>query len=70
MALYAAKPRKDALRNEGLPGLVRLCGTSLLYLPVEYAPGCLALPTCFRATAHYLAQYGQPERDLQKESNY
>lgn len=39
--------------------LVRLCGSSLLYLPTEYAPSSLAVPTCFRATAQYLVQHGK-----------
>ena len=62
MALYISQPVKDTLKNEDLPGLVRLCGSSLLYLPADYAPGALALPTCFRATAHYLVQHGK--RDM------
>ena len=68
MALYSAQP-KDALNNEDLPSLVRLCGTSLLYLPAEYAPASLALPTCFRATAQYLVQHGQL-LSLPEWSNY
>ena len=50
--------RRDALRNEDLQGLVRLCGKSKLYLPADYAPGSLLLPTCFRATAQCLVQNG------------
>lgn len=38
---------------------MRLCGKSFLYLPTEYTPGSLILPTCFRATAQYLVQHGQ-----------
>lgn len=37
--------------------MVRLCGKSLLYLPPEYAPCALILPTCLRATAHFLTQH-------------
>ena len=59
VAFYASHSRKDALKNEDLRGLVRLCGTSILYLPSEYAPGSLALPTCFRAAAQYLVQHGK-----------
>jgi hypothetical protein len=50
---------KDSLKDEYLQSLVRLCGKSVLHLPSEYAPGSLVLPTCFRATAHYLLQYGR-----------
>lgn len=32
-------------------------GKSLLYLPEQYAPCALLLPTCLRATAHHLAQH-------------
>ncbi|KAI0470974.1 hypothetical protein GGR56DRAFT_667959 [Xylariaceae sp. FL0804] len=49
-------PNKEGLRGEGLPDLVRLCGKSLLYLPTEYAPCSLVLPTCFRALAQALVQ--------------
>ncbi|KKO98653.1 hypothetical protein THAR02_09238 [Trichoderma harzianum] len=36
--------------------LVRLTGNSLLYLPSGFSPHPLALPTCIRATAHYLVE--------------
>ena len=36
--------------------MVRLSGKSMLYLPHEYAPCSLILPTCIRATAQHLAQ--------------
>lgn len=36
---------------------MRLSGKSVLYLPVDFAPGPLVLPTCIRATAHFLAQH-------------
>jgi len=36
--------------------MVRLSGKSVLYLPPEYAPCSLVLPTCIRATAQHLAQ--------------
>ncbi|KAL7625157.1 hypothetical protein AAE478_004372 [Parahypoxylon ruwenzoriense] len=49
-------PRKDALKDEDLTSLVRLCGKSLFYLPAEYAPFSLVLPTCFRALAQALVQ--------------
>jgi RhoGAP domain len=53
------KLKKDKLKDKDLQELVRLCGSSLLYLPTEYAPRSLAVPTCFRATAQYLVQYGK-----------
>lgn len=56
---HLAHPKRDSLRDQDLQGLVRLCGKSFLYLPPEYAPGSLVLPTCFRATAQYLVQHGQ-----------
>ncbi|KAK4168974.1 putative Rho-GTPase-activating protein [Cladorrhinum sp. PSN259] len=49
--------KRDSLRDEDLQSLVRLCGKSMLYLPSEYAPCSLILPTCFRATAQYLVQH-------------
>ncbi|CAJ2507894.1 Uu.00g090800.m01.CDS01 [Anthostomella pinea] len=48
--------RRDGLKDESLPALVRLCGKSLFYLPTEYAPCSLVLPTCFRALAQALVQ--------------
>lgn len=36
--------------------MVRLGGKSILYLPQEYSPCSLILPTCIRANAQYLAQ--------------
>ncbi|KAK2616656.1 hypothetical protein QQS21_000479 [Conoideocrella luteorostrata] len=36
--------------------MVRLGGKSILYLPQDYSPSSLILPTCIRATAQYLAQ--------------
>lgn len=58
MAMHLGQ-KKDTLKDEDLASLVRLCGKSLLYLPSEYAPGALTLPTCLRATAHYLVQHGE-----------
>jgi hypothetical protein len=40
-----------------LQSMVRISGKSILYLPPDYAPGSLILPTCIRATAHYLSQH-------------
>lgn len=51
-------PKRDSLKDQDLQGLVRLCGKSFLYLPPEYAPGSLILPTCFRATAQHLVHSG------------
>ena len=51
--------KKDSLKDKDVQELVRLCGSSLLYLPTEYAPGSLAVPTCLRATAQYLVQHGE-----------
>lgn len=36
--------------------MVRLSGKSVLYLPPEYSPCALTLPTCVRATAQHIAQ--------------
>lgn len=51
--------RRDNLKDEDLQSLVRLCGKSKLFLPSEYSPNALVLPTCFRATAQYLVQHGR-----------
>lgn len=59
MTAHVINPKRDSLKDQDLQGLVRLCGKSFLYLPPEYAPGSLILPTCFRATAQYLVQHGQ-----------
>lgn len=37
--------------------MIRLSGKSVLYLPHDYTPGSLVLPTCIRATAQYLARH-------------
>ncbi|KAA8568025.1 hypothetical protein EYC84_008448 [Monilinia fructicola] len=50
--------RRDSLKDRDLVELVRLCGSSPLYLPAEYAASSLTLPTCIRATAQYLIQHG------------
>lgn len=61
LAIQIMQPilKKDTLKGEDLQSLVRLCGKSILYLPSEYAPGSLILPTCLRATAQYLVQHGE-----------
>jgi hypothetical protein len=52
------RPKKDQLKDKVLDELVRLCGSSVLYLPDAYAAATLHVPTCFRATAQYLVQHG------------
>lgn len=42
----------------GLEEIIRICGKNLLHLPPEYAPSPLVVPTCVRATAHYLVENG------------
>jgi hypothetical protein len=49
--------RRDNLKDEDLQSLIRICGKSRLYLPSEYSPSSLVLPTSFRATAQYLVQH-------------
>ncbi|KAH6680224.1 hypothetical protein B0J14DRAFT_260413 [Halenospora varia] len=56
------KLKKDKLKDKDLQELVRLCGSSLLYLPAGYAAGSLTVPTCFRATAQYLVQHAPTSR--------
>ncbi|KAI1390900.1 uncharacterized protein F4822DRAFT_442141 [Hypoxylon trugodes] len=48
--------RRDGFKDQALQVLVRLCGKSLFYLPHEYTPCSLVLPTCFRALAQALVQ--------------
>ncbi|UNI19474.1 hypothetical protein JDV02_005656 [Purpureocillium takamizusanense] len=47
--------RRDPPRLVDVQDMVRLSGKSVLYLPSEYAPCSLVLPTCIRATAQHLA---------------
>ncbi|KAK0635416.1 hypothetical protein B0T17DRAFT_550153, partial [Bombardia bombarda] len=61
---YMKRDDDDTLKDEDLQSLVRLCGKSILYLPSEYAPGSLVLPTCFRATAQYLVQHAGDTRGV------
>ncbi|KAI0814391.1 hypothetical protein GGR55DRAFT_700682 [Xylaria sp. FL0064] len=49
--------KRDALKSRDLKTLVRLCGRSPLFLPTDYAPCSLTLPTCFRALAQALVQH-------------
>ncbi|KAI0401291.1 hypothetical protein F4802DRAFT_609466 [Xylaria palmicola] len=53
--IHTSKP--DGLKNQDLRALVRLCSKSSLFLPTDYAPFSLTLPTCFRALAQALAQH-------------
>ncbi|KAG6006154.1 hypothetical protein E4U21_007264 [Claviceps maximensis] len=48
--------RRETPRVIELQEMVRLGGKSILYLPQDYSPCSLILPTCIRATAQYLAQ--------------
>lgn len=50
--------RKEPLKDKCLKELVDICGRSILYLPSDYAASSLSLPTCLRATAHYIVQHG------------
>ncbi|KAI1104267.1 hypothetical protein F4804DRAFT_307574 [Jackrogersella minutella] len=49
-------PKKEGLENANVQDLVRLCGKSLFYLPPDYTPCSLVLPTCLRALAQALVQ--------------
>lgn len=49
--------RREAPSVLDLQSMVRVSGKSSLYLPNEYAPCALILPTCIRATAQYVAQH-------------
>ncbi|KAH7160330.1 hypothetical protein B0J13DRAFT_433968 [Dactylonectria estremocensis] len=52
-----AHPRRETPQSIDIQSMVRLSGKSVLYLPSEHAPSALVLPTCLRATAHYLTQH-------------
>ncbi|KAI0552644.1 hypothetical protein F4679DRAFT_571660 [Xylaria curta] len=51
--------KRDGLKNQDLRALVRFCGKSPLFLPTDYAPFSLTLPTCFRALAQALVQHAE-----------
>ncbi|KJZ70247.1 hypothetical protein HIM_10361 [Hirsutella minnesotensis 3608] len=53
---HMIRSRRDAPKVVCIQEMVRLSGKSMLYLPQDYAPCSLVLPTCLRATAQYLAQ--------------
>ncbi|KAJ2979016.1 hypothetical protein NUW58_g7312 [Xylaria curta] len=54
---FVPSQNQDKLKNQDLKALVRLCGKSPLFLPKDYAPSSLTLPTCLRALAQALVQY-------------
>ncbi|KAI1197215.1 hypothetical protein F5X97DRAFT_334192 [Nemania serpens] len=56
--------KQDGLKNQDLRALIRLCGKSPLFLPTDYAPFSLMLPTCIRALAQALVQHGNPRFTL------
>ncbi|KAH6611604.1 rho-gtpase-activating 6 [Trichoderma cornu-damae] len=53
---YLIRSRPETSKTIGIQDMVRLSGKSALYLPPEYSPCSLILPTCVRATAQYIAQ--------------
>lgn len=57
---HYSQPSKGPSRVIGLEEIIRICGKNLLHLPLEYAPSPLVVPTCVRATAHYLVENGMP----------
>ncbi|KAI1308891.1 hypothetical protein F5Y03DRAFT_84939 [Xylaria venustula] len=54
---FAPNHKRDELKNRDLIALIRLCGKSRFYLPADYAPFSLTLPTCLRALAQALIQH-------------
>ncbi|PFH59847.1 hypothetical protein XA68_11796 [Ophiocordyceps unilateralis] len=53
---HMIRSRLEPPRVVCIQDMVRLSGKSMLYLPQDYAPCSLVLPTCLRATAQHLAQ--------------
>ncbi|PHH74830.1 hypothetical protein CDD80_2817 [Ophiocordyceps camponoti-rufipedis] len=53
---HMIRSRLEPPRVVCIQDMVRLSGKSMLYLPQDYAPCSLVLPTCVRATAQHLAQ--------------
>ncbi|KAF5023194.1 hypothetical protein F66182_4748 [Fusarium sp. NRRL 66182] len=49
--------RRESPKTLDLQSMIRISGKSMFYLPAEHAPSALTLPTCLRATAHYIAQH-------------
>ncbi|KAH6675337.1 GTPase-activator protein for rho-like GTPases-like protein, partial [Plectosphaerella plurivora] len=58
------QPKPEPPKTQSLQSMVTLGGKSLLYLPSEFAPRALVLPTCFRATAQFLVQNGVVTRGV------
>lgn len=48
---------REPQRLIDIQAMVRISGKSMLYLPHDFAPGSLVLPTCLRATAQFLSQH-------------
>ncbi|KAM0264238.1 hypothetical protein ACHAQJ_000725 [Trichoderma viride] len=53
---YLLRSRPETFKSVEIQDMVRLSRKSVLYLPPEYSPCSLILPTCIRATAQYIAQ--------------
>ncbi|KAM4065808.1 rhoGAP domain-containing protein [Hirsutella rhossiliensis] len=53
---HIIRSRREPPRVICIQEMVRLSGKSMMYLPQDYSPCSLVLPTCLRATAQYLAQ--------------
>ncbi|KAL7785274.1 hypothetical protein V8C37DRAFT_419992 [Trichoderma ceciliae] len=53
---YLIRSRPETSKAIEIQDMVRLSRKSVLYLPPEYSPCSLILPTCIRATAQYIAQ--------------
>ncbi|KAH8801690.1 hypothetical protein F5884DRAFT_889772 [Xylogone sp. PMI_703] len=56
--------KKSPERSYDLQELVRICGSSIVYLSSEYSASNLTLPTCLRATAQYLIQHAPKTRGI------
>lgn len=57
IAHHIVHPHREPPKVLDLQSMVRLSGKSVLYLPPDFAPSTLVLPTCIRATAQHLAQH-------------
>lgn len=53
---YLIHNKKELPKTLDIQSMVRLSGKSVFYLPNDYTPCSLVLPTCLRATAQYLEQ--------------
>lgn len=54
---YLIHNKRDPPAVLDIQSMIRLSGKSILYLPTEYTPCALIVPTCIRATAQYLEQH-------------